>query len=263
MKKYLKIWWQLALINFESQYGSGSKLNTALLILGKLIRLGFVLLFLIFLLDHSKTIAGYSLFQTLLFFMTFNLIDIVVQFFFRGIYVTRSLVQQGYLDGILIKPIDPLFRLAAHIIDFLDLLTLVPVTAILIYVISKLETPITPGGVLLYLLLGLVGFVIAMAIHIFVAALAVVTQEIDNEIWIYRDLMTMGRFPVDIYSAPVQFILTFVVPISVMISFPAKALMGLLTGEWVMMAVVIAVVFLTSSLLYWSYALRKYSSVSS
>lgn len=263
MKKYLKVWWQLAVIGFESQYGSGSRLNTMLLILGKLIRLGFVLIFLYFLFNHTSQLAGYSLFQTLLFFMTFNFIDIIVQFFFRGIYVTRALVRDGSLDGILVKPLHPLFRLASHIIDFLDLLTLIPVVGVLIFVISRLESPVTVFGVLLYLLLCGAAFMIATAIHIFIAALAVATQEIDNEIWIYRDLMTMGRFPVDIYSAPIQFILIFVMPIAVMISFPAKALIGLLTGEWILAAIVIAITFFISSILFWNWSLKRYQSASS
>ncbi|MCL4387002.1 ABC transporter permease, partial [Patescibacteria group bacterium] len=114
-----------------------------------------------------------------------------------GIYVTRFLVREGALDNVLTKPINPLFRLASHTIDFLDLLTLIPVVGILIYVISKIDN-ITLTGIILYLLLCSLGLVIAMAIHIVIAALAVATQEIDNEIWIYRDLMTMGRFPIDI-----------------------------------------------------------------
>lgn len=263
MKKYFKVWWQMAIIGFESQYGSGSRFNTALLIVGKFIRLGFMLIFLFYLFTHTKTLAGYGLYQTLLFFMTFNLIDITIQFFFRGIYVTRSLVRDGSFDGILIKPINPLFRLATQIIDFLDLLTLLPVISILILVISNLEVPITMFGVFLYILFCLVGLIIALGIHILVAGMAVATQEIDNEIWIYRDLMTMGRFPLDIYAAPVQFILTFIIPIGVMVSFPAKALMGLLTGEWILISVVIAGIFLFGSLKFWNWSLKQYSSASS
>lgn len=250
-------------MNFETQYISDSRLNTILLITGKIIRLGFMLLFLTYLFNYTTSIAGYSHYQVLLFFMTFNLIDIGAQFFFRGIYVTRSLVNLGYLDGILVKPINPLFRIASHIIDFLDLLTLMPVIGVLIYVITNLESPVTLEGVLIYLILCFVGLIIAMSIHIFVAALAVATQEIDNEIWIYRDLMTMGRFPVDIYSAPIQVILTFVIPIGVMISFPAKALLGILSGELIVVAMIIASTFLSSSVLFWHYSLKQYSSVSS
>ncbi len=261
MKKYFRVWKQIAIMNFESQYGTGSRLNTTLLISGKLIRLIFVLTFLVFLLSHTKTLAGYNLYQTLLFFMTFNLIDVVAQFFFRGIYVTRNLVREGYFDTVLVKPINPLFRLASHMIDFLDLLFLVPIIGILIYVISKIGN-ITLYGILGYLFLCFLGLIIAMAIHIAIASLAVATQEIDNEIWIYRDLMTMGRFPIDIYSAPIQFVLTFVVPVGVMISFPSKALIGNLNFEWIFVSIAITCLFLFFSIVFWRWSLRQYSSIS-
>lgn len=261
MKKYFRVWKQIAGMNFESQYGAGSRLNTVLLITGKLIRLFFVLLFLVYLFSHTKSLAGYNLFQTLLFFMTFNLIDIIAQFFFRGIYVTRFLVREGALDNVLTKPINPLFRLASHTIDFLDLLTLIPVVGILIYVISKIDN-ITLTGIILYLLLCSLGLVIAMAIHIVIAALAVATQEIDNEIWIYRDLMTMGRFPIDIYSTPIRFILTFIIPVAVMISVPSKALIGNLGLEWIFISMIITLVFLIFSLVFWQWSLKQYSSIS-
>lgn len=261
MKKYFRIWKQIAIMNFETQYGAGSRINTALLILGKIIRLFFVLAFLIFLLKQTKTLAGYNLYQTLLFFMTFNLIDVVAQFFFRGIYVTRNLVREGYFDTVITKPINPLFRLASHTIDFLDLVFLIPTIAILIFVIANLG-PVTFSGICLYIFLCLIGFVISMGIHILIASLAVATQEIDNEIWIYRDLMTMGRFPVDIYSAPIQFILTFIVPVALMISIPAKALIGKLNPEWIFVSMSVAFIFFFASLLFWKWSLRQYSSIS-
>src|SRR5438094_67098 len=77
-----------------------------------------------------------------------------------------------------------------------------------------------------YALLMFNGMLIAMAIHIAVAALAVLTQEMENTIWLYRDLMALGRFPSDIYTQPMRGIITYVFPIAVMISFPAKAYLG-------------------------------------
>jgi len=61
----------------------------------------------------------------------------------------------------------------------------------------------------LFCVLALNGLLIAFAIHIVVASLAVLTQEMENTIWIYRDLMTLGRFPSDIYDSPMRAILIF------------------------------------------------------
>ena len=93
--------------------------------------------------------------------------------------------------------------------------------------------------------------------------MAVLTQELENTIWIYRDLMTLGRFPSDIYAAPMKNILTFVIPIAVMISFPAKACLGKLSVGWMIQAAIMAMTSVTLSLFFWRFATRRYTSVSS
>jgi len=258
---YLKIWWQLGVINFNIQYVA-SRISTTFLILGKIIRFGFFFFFLVALLTNTKTLAGFSLYQTLLFFMTFNFVDITIQFLLRGIYLARQLVREGQFDSILVKPINPLFRVASHNIDFLDFFTLVPTIIILGIVISRLETPTTFLNLLIYFALVLNGLVVATAIHIIVAAVAVWTQEIEQEIWIYRDLMTMGRFPLEIYSAPVKTVITFIIPVAVMVTFPAKALLGILSTQLVIVSLTIGVLLLAASLKIWSLALKNYTSVS-
>jgi ABC-2 type transport system permease protein len=88
-------------------------------------------------------------------------------------------------------------------------------------------------------------------------------QELENTIWIYRDLMTLGRFPSDIYSTPMQGVLTFIVPVAVMVSFPAKALLGKLTPLWLLHALLMAATSMAASLFFWRFATRRYTSVSS
>jgi ABC-2 type transport system permease protein len=73
----------------------------------------------------------------------------------------------------------------------------------------------------------------------------------------------MGRFPVDIYKQPLRNIITFIIPIGIMITFPAKALMGLLSPQWIVLSFTIAAVLLMISLTFWRYALRQYTSASS
>jgi len=259
--KYFRVWLTLAEMSFAEQ--ASSRLNTTTLIAGKLVRMGFVFVFLLALFSHTKSLAGFSLTQTLLFFMTFNLVDILAQLFFRGIYIIRSLVQSGELDLMLVKPISPLFRIATNTTDFLDMFTMIPTLVILIFVILRLETQVSLLSLSLYVLLVLSGIILALAIHIFTAGIAVITQEVDNLIWIYRDLMTMGRFPAAIYALPVKLVLTFVIPIAVMVSFPAEALLGILAWPWVLFSFFWAAIFLWGSLKFWRFSLRYYTSASS
>ncbi len=230
-------------------------------LLGKCVRIGFFLFFLFSIFRHTDAIAGYSIKEIALFFITFNVVDIVAQLFFRGIYGVRGLIREGDFDYFLIQPVSPLFRVAFNTVDFLDVLMIFPILGLAAFIIRQLDVSFLQ--IVLYVILSLNGLLIAAAIHIAVASMAVLTQELENTIWIYRDLMTLGRFPSDIYSAPMRGILTFIVPVAVMISFPAKACLGMLSPYWLLHAFFMAMTSLTLSLHFWRFATRRYTSVSS
>ncbi|OGD85583.1 hypothetical protein A2164_04180 [Candidatus Curtissbacteria bacterium RBG_13_35_7] len=172
------------------------------------------------------------------------------------------MINKGEIDFILTQPINSLFRIVSHIIDLVDLATLVPVLAVLGIVIARLGTNVTFANFIFYLFLCLNALLIAFAIHVSIIALSILTQEFSTEIWIYRDLMTMARFPMDIYSPSIQFALTFIIPIAVMVSFPAKVLLGVLSWQWVAVAFGIGIISFMISIRFWHFALKRYSSIS-
>lgn len=259
--KYWRIWKRLAWMGFKIQ--TGHPLSSTGYLLGKLVRIAFFMGFLAAIFKHTEALAGYSLEEVALFFLTFNIIDILAQLLFRGVYGIRALVREGDLDYFLIQPTNVLYRVAFNTIDFLDVIAVIPVFAVTYYVFRHIPGGLQIDRLALYVLLCLNGMVIAGSIHIAVAGLAVLTQELENTIWIYRDVMTLGRFPVDIYSSNLRVILTFVIPVAVMISFPAKAFLGRLSSIWVLEAALMGALALASSLAFWRYATRKYTSVSS
>jgi ABC-2 type transport system permease protein len=261
LRKHARVWWRMAAMSFMLQLGS--KLSSAGFLAGKLVRLFFFLAFIVAIFGHTSALAGYSLVQTALFFLTYNLVDITAQLFFRGIYSARRIVTEGDLDYFLVQPANPLFRMASYLVDFLDLTSLAPVVAMI--VIAALKLPVRPrvAQVAAYAALVLNGILLAASFHIAVAAMAVWTQELDNAIWIYRDVMTLGRFPVDIYASPIRWALMVVVPVGVMTTFPTRALLGILTPAWAAYAFALSAVAMTASLAFWNHALARYTSVSS
>lgn len=230
-------------------------------LLGKLIRFSLYFAFLYFLVAGSSSLAGYNLHQVLFFFLTFNLIDILSQFFFRGVYTFRTLVVSGGFDLYLSKPVNPLFRSLLGGADFIDFVTIPP----LLFGIYYLGSLLNPSflQVVLYIILILNGLVISVAFHIFVLALGILTLEIDHTIMIYRDLLSLGRFPIDIYKEPLKSILTFIIPVGLMIALPVQALIGISPLNILIVAFIVSSLAIFSSIKFWNFALKKYSSASS
>jgi len=257
--KYLKLWWLMTRNSFISVFNT----RTALFIFlfGKLIRFGFFVFFLIFLIKGINNLAGYNLNQTIFFFLTFNLVDIISQFLFREVYRFRPQIVSGDFDLTLVRPLNALFRSLLGGADIIDLLTIPPLIYGLIYIGGMLHPSFV--NVLLYLVLILNGLIIAAAFHIAVLAIGVITVEVDNTIMVYRHLVSLGRFPIDIYQEPLRGLLTYIIPVGVMITLPAKILMGIGTPIGVLTSLVVGVVVFFISTRFWNYALRYYTSASS
>lgn len=262
MKKYFKIWFRWSQAVFATVLGT-YKLSGFLFILGKVARFLFFLLAILIFVGKTKVLVGYSLNQVVLFFLVFNFVDILTQFLFRGVYWFRWKLISGRFDYALLKPINPLFDVLCSHPDLLDLITLIFLSIFMAVFISKNSLVLSPlSGVLFFLLL-VNAFILALSLHIIVAGFGIITLEVDNIIWIYRDITKMGRIPVDIYAPLLRGLLTFAVPVGVMMNFPAKALMGFLSWQGALFSFIVSGIFLFGSLKFWQYALAQYSSASS
>ncbi|MBI3289481.1 MAG: ABC-2 family transporter protein [Elusimicrobia bacterium] len=260
MRKYWRIWLRTASMALQAQLSY--RLGSFGFLLGKMIRLFFFFAFMAAVFSHVETVAGYTLVETALFFMTFNLVDMTAQILFRGVYGARRTVSEGDFDFYLVQPCSPLFRMTCSSVDFLDLVTIVPVIIMTGVVFARLP-PMGSERYAAYALLVANGVALIYAIHVFVAALAVRTQELESAIWIYRDVMFMGRFPVDVYAPAVRWALTVGVPIAVMTTFPAKAMLGRLSPAWIAYALGMTAVALPTSYLFWRDSVARYTSSSS
>jgi ABC-2 type transport system permease protein len=258
--KYFKLWWLYSL--FTTQISIVSRFGMVIFLLGKLLRFFFFLIFLLIILAKTKSIIGYSLWQVILFYGTYNLIDTLPQFLMREVYRFRVQVISGTFDYILVKPMSPLFRALFGGSDALDIPILIISGGFIIYALQHLNN-VTFISVIIYLALIINAFLIALAFHIFVVSMGILTTEVDNTIMLYRDLTQMGRFPIDIYQQPLRSLVTFIIPVGIMMTFPVKALLGLLSVNLMFLSFIIAIFLLVISLLFWKYSLKQYASASS
>ena len=260
MKKYLKVLWIFTFNSFQSQLLT--RWAVLLFLISKLLRFFIFVVFIVLLLNKTNTLASYTLNQTLFFFLTFSLIDSLVQTIFREVYRFRPAIINGTFDFYLIKPFSPLFRALATGPDIIDLILLVPLFGAIVYFMIQLNIS-DPLRVGIYIFLIFIALIISLAFHILVLSLAVFTTEIDHAILVYRDITGMGRFPMDIYREPLRGILTYLLPVGIMMSFPVQALIGILSPVLILYAAVFAFILLFAAMKVWNISLQHYSSASS
>src|SRR3989344_5449270 len=192
-KLYLIYWWKNSALSLQALLAS--RLSSILFLVGKFARFGLFIGFLLALKRSITDLAGYSFDQLVVFFLIYSLFDLIGQIFYRGIYWFRDEIISGDFDFRLTKPINPLFQILTSYTDFLDVPLLLLVITMLIINWPKASI----DQILIFSAVCILAVIILTAIHITVAAIGVVTTAVEHTIWMFRDLATMARVPVDIY----------------------------------------------------------------
>lgn len=258
--KNIKVW--LIYTSSTFQQILSNRILMLIFILGKILRILMFMIFLFYMTQGTSGIAGYNREQILFFYLAFNFIDTIAQFFFREVYRFRPLIISGNFDFVLTKPYNPLVKVLFGGADLMDLVMLVLISVALVWVgVTGVSQNIFAWVGFLALTLNAV--LLAGAFHLIVLGLGIITLSIDHLIMIYRDLTALMRIPVDLYIQPLRSLLTFVLPLGIMFTFPPKLLMGLLSWQMIALSFVLGLVAFYLSLIFWHFSLRHYQSASS
>ncbi len=263
--KRLSVYWQVWKFTAGNalQQAFVNRGSNVLFMIGKILRFAMSLLFLWLIRENVKVFAGYTTDQMIVFFLTYQLVDLVAQVFYRGVYMFSNQVRSGEFDFLLAKPISPLFRSLTGLPDINDTVFLLPTIGIMAWIFSTLNLDITLQSALWYCLLLFNSFLVATALHILVLVIGILTTEVDGIIWLYRDLVKLGEFPITIYPEILKLALFFIVPVGIMVTIPAEVLLNIKPAISATTTLIFGVIFLLVSLRIWNWSLKKYSSASS
>jgi ABC-2 type transport system permease protein len=260
--KYWKIWARLTALQFESQI-SNSRGAATIFIVGKVFRFAFAFIFITAILGRAQNMTGYTLSEAIFILALFVWGSTATQLFFRGVYMFRQKVQDGSFDFYLLTPLNPLFLSLFSTTDPMDVLLMIPYTYILGVSWIASGHPITIAAVLLVIFCMITMFAFAFAIHTVIVAIGVRYLEVDNLIMFFRDIEKMGTYPIDIYDRYVGGVLTYVIPIAIIATVPAKIVFGELSPWYLLVFAALAAVEVRLALWLWNRALTSYTSASS
>jgi ABC-2 type transport system permease protein len=101
----------------------------------------------------------------------------------------------------------------------------------------------------------------ALAILVISAAFYVV--RLDNLIYLFNSVFDAARWPATVFRGVWRLVFTFVIPLALMTTYPALALLGRLDGATTIQALAGTAAFVLASRLLWRRAIKHYRSASS
>ncbi|HEY8463766.1 MAG TPA: ABC-2 family transporter protein [Bacillota bacterium] len=213
-----------------------------------------------FLVYHNgASFPGWTMYEALLIQGVFLLAKgIAFPFFFGIVWNTIQRVQDGTFDLLLIKPKSTLFLAIVTGLDSEDLGKLWGGIALFSLSVSRIPTP-GFGECLQFLALFVVSLVTLFGFALILAGLGIVWIGNFRVYDIFESLVNFGRYPTAIFSRTLQTVITIIIPIAILGSVPAGALLGR-PSAGTLGAVTVSIVFLLFSLWFWHWMLSRYTS---
>ena len=172
-------------------------------------------------------------------------------------------IRSGAFDYVLLKPVDAQAIVSASRFEPWKIFDLLGAIALIIYAFAKKGHAPAGVDIVLGILLFVAGVLAMYALWMLCAAASFWVVRLDNLTYLLGAIFDTGRWPVHVFPRAWRLVFTFVIPIAVMTTYPAMALLGLLDAKATLATIGGALALLVISRLIWRAAIRSYTSASS
>lgn len=221
---------------------------------------GIALVFILF--QRAPEIAGWS-FHEILFLYGFGLIPLSL---FNVVsinlyYFGESYIVEGKFDRILLRPVHSLFQVMSEQFRLEALSDTATGLFIVVYTSNKLGLQHGPEDWAFLGAAALCGLIIYLAVFLMLTCVSFWVEDRVGIIPPVYNMLAFGRYPLNIYSPLVQFLLSWVIPFAFASFYPSTVLLERMEYQsYVALLPLVMVVFLTGAIVLWNRGVANYSS---
>jgi ABC-2 type transport system permease protein len=172
-------------------------------------------------------------------------------------------IRTGTLDFVLLKPADAQFLVSTAKFQPWRATNVLTATAIFGYGFHLLGRAPALGDLMAAGLLLVTSTILLYSLWILTVSAAFHVVRVDNLTFLFSSIFDAARWPSTIFRGFLSFVFTFVIPLALMTTYPALAMLGKLEASTLLFALVGSGVFALLSRLVWLGSIGKYTSASS
>lgn len=222
----------------------------------------FNFFFMTMLVQVTGTVAGWNTDQLFLLMSIFTIIDAFTwSFFFHNMRLYSLAVFSGELSSFLLKPIDTQFMIMTHDNSYSNLFRLLIGIGMLLRSIKVLGLVITPIQAILFLVLLSCSLFFVYFLWFILSTLSFYVERLENINEIIPSLRRLWTLPRSVYTGVFSLIFTIGIPLGVVSSLPAEALMGTVTSGWVLYFIGFTIVTMLLSRWFFFFSVKRYTGV--
>jgi ABC-2 type transport system permease protein len=224
---------------------------------------GIAVVFLLF--QRAPRIAGWT-FDEILFLYGFGLIPlslfnlISINLYYFG----EAYVVEGKFDRVLLRPVHSLFQVMSEQFRLESLADAVVGLAIVLYTSRKIGLDYGWSDWLFLAFAAFCGLLIYVGVFLILTCVAFWVEDRVGLIPPVYNMLAFGRYPLNIYSPLIQFLLSWIIPFGFASFYPAAHLLGHLEYErYFLLLPLVTACFLGASVWLWNRGVANYSSTGS
>jgi ABC-2 type transport system permease protein len=169
-------------------------------------------------------------------------------------------IRKGTLDFVLLKPFDAQFLVSTTRFQLWKVSSLAVAFTVFVVAFRELgRLPSLAGVAMAVLMLGVAVWLL-YSLWILIVSLAFYVVKVDNLTYLFGSIFDAARWPSSVFRGLLGWVFTFVVPLSLMTTYPAEALLGRLEVWRLGLAVLGACAFAFASRAVWLRSISHYSS---
>ncbi len=172
-------------------------------------------------------------------------------------------IRKGTLDFILVKPADAQFLVSTAKFNLWRVVDVMGGFALLLYAFTRLGRWPAASEILAGLMLLVGAVAVLYSLSVLVVSTAFWVVKVDNLAYLFNSIFDAARWPATVFRGFWRMLFTFVIPLALMTTYPALALIGKLSFSTAAMAFGGAALFACVARLVWLRALGRYTSASS
>lgn len=228
--------------------------------------LGLLINFLFFNIIYLKagTLGGWNIFEVVILLGYMELVmGLGGLTFYPMMYDFSQMIRKGDLDWKLMRPVDVQFLISFPWLDISDVLSIVSGIIVMGIGLYNLHPEFLAVNVIVFIFLLILSMTVLYSFVLLLLTLAFYTTRLVSVDSLYGSIQWLGRYPESIFKGVAHFIIMFVVPVGLVSSVPAQALVGVFNPLYIAYLAVLAIALFVISRKVFLGQIKNYSSASS
>lgn len=261
MRRYWRIYRTFFVSSFARELEF--RANFVAKVLQNVVWIGFFLLVILVVYRNTDSVAGWNRGDAFVLAATCFVMNAIVSALFMSLQEIPEQVRRGTLDFVITKPVDTQFWVSTRKFNFDQIGTLLAGLAMIGVGVATAGISADALQWMAYIVLTLASTLLFYSFNLALMTLGIWLVRVDN-LWVLGEtVMQIARYPLDIYSAGLQRMLTYMIPLAFIATVPSRQLVKGYDPTMLVLGIVWSLGAFLFARWFWNFALRHYSSASS